>query len=46
MKKFSVIIAGLFLTLSAGLVHATDSDNTENDKSDNYIPWTWDDIKD
>lgn len=43
MKKLAVIAAGLFLTLSAGLVQASDSDNAE---SDNYIPWTWDDIKD
>jgi hypothetical protein len=43
MKKFAVIFASLFLTLSAGIAQAADSGNAENDK---YIPWTWDDIKD
>lgn len=43
MKRLSLIVAGLLIALSAGLVQAADSGSADDDK---YIPWTWDDIKD
>lgn len=43
MKKLSLLLASLFIALSAGMVQADDAGSDGNDK---YIPWTWDDIKD
>lgn len=43
MKKLSLIFAGLFMILSAGMVHAADSGSAEGE---DYIPWTWDDVED
>ncbi|MGM0595124.1 MAG: hypothetical protein ACQETD_11370 [Pseudomonadota bacterium] len=55
MKKFAAIFLSLLFTLSVGAVHAAESDKSADEQSanwhwdsvtDNYIPWTWDDIED
>lgn len=43
MKKLSLLIAALFVALSAAQLQAAEADGVDKEK---YIPWTWDDIKD